>query len=100
MQKVRTTKWEKKTDAELGAGGGVGDHAGAVIFAEHDEDTGTTSNHRRRALEEKPRAGAGGGDTDAVVGAVNVFVSDYYFGFGGDGLISSSARRCAGHLHR
>ena len=32
---------EEESDAELGAGGGVGEHAGAVIFAEHDEDAGT-----------------------------------------------------------
>jgi hypothetical protein len=37
--------------------------------------------------------GAGGGDADAVVGAVDVFVSDYYFifGLGDDGLHRLSA---------
>src|SRR5208283_618687 len=31
---------DEESDTELGAGGGVGEHAGAVILSEHDEDTG------------------------------------------------------------
>jgi len=74
---------------------------GAVIFAEHDEDTGTDKQPQETRFGGKAAAGAGGGDTDAVVGAVNVFVSGYYFGFGGDGLHQFGARGgCAGHLHR
>ena len=29
---------------------------------------------------------AGSGDARAIVGAIDVFVGDHYFGFGGDGL--------------
>ncbi len=32
---------KEESDAEFGAGGGVGNHAGAVIFTEHDQDAGT-----------------------------------------------------------
>jgi hypothetical protein len=31
---------EEEADAEPGAGGGVGEHAGAVVLSEHDQDAG------------------------------------------------------------
>jgi type IV secretory pathway TrbL component len=55
MQKVRTTKGRKKADAELGAGGGVGEHAGAVVFTEHDQNAGADEQPQQTGFEEKPR---------------------------------------------
>ncbi len=81
-------KWEEEAYAELGAGGGVGEHAGAVVLSQHDEDAGADQQPQQARSRGKAAVGAGGGDADAIVGAVDVFVSDYYlfFGLGEDGL--------------
>jgi len=49
---------EKKPTPNLAPVAGVGDHAGAVIFAEHDEDTGTDKQPQETRFEES-RAGRG-----------------------------------------
>ena len=73
---------KEESDAEFGAGGGVGEHAGAVVFAQHDEDAGTDEQPQQARFRGKAALGAGGGDADAIVGAVDVFVGDDYFLFG------------------
>jgi hypothetical protein len=80
---------KKEADAEAGAGGGVGEHAGAVVLSEHNQDAGADEQPQEARFRGEAAVGAGGGDADAVVGAVDVFVGDYYyfvFDLGGGGL--------------
>src|ERR1700689_1403716 len=79
---------EEESDAKSRSGGGVGKHAGAVVFSQHNEDTGADQQPQQARPGGETALGAGGGDANAVVSAVDVFVSDYYFffGLGEDGL--------------
>jgi hypothetical protein len=67
---------KEEADAETGSSSGVGEHAGAIVFAEHDEDAGADEK------PEEPRAGpqtplcAGFEDAATVMGAINIFVGD------------------------
>src|SRR5262249_12529435 len=36
--KSKDDEWKKESHPEAGAGGGVGDHAGTVVFAEHHQN--------------------------------------------------------------
>ena len=67
---------DEEADAELGAGGGVGEHAGAVVLSQHDEDTGTHQQPEQTRVGGEAAMGTGVRDADAVVGAVDVFVRD------------------------
>ncbi len=80
MTKVRTTKGKKESDAEAGAGGGVGQHAGAVVLAEHDEDAGADEQPQEPGARPETGAGTLGRDPLAVVGAVDIFVGDMEVG--------------------
>ena len=94
---------EEKTDAELGAGSGVGEHAGAVVLSEHDEDAGADEQPQETGIGGKAAPGAGGRDTDAIVGAIDIFVGDYYdfvSVLGGERLHRLERLQCAGNLRR
>ena len=67
---------KEEADAVAGSGGGVRQHAGAVVFAEHDEDAGTDEQPEEAGAGPGAVLGAGGADAVAVVGAVDVFVGD------------------------
>src|SRR5579863_2371066 len=69
---------DEEADAEARAGGGVGEHAGAVVFSEHDEDAGADQQPQEAGFGGQTAARSRVGDTDAVVGAVDVFVGDGY----------------------
>ncbi len=82
-------KGNEETDTELGAGSGVGEHAGAVILPEHDEDAGADEQPQETGAGRKAGLSAGSGDADAIMGTVDVFVSyydDFVFVLGGDRL--------------
>ncbi|MFZ1006424.1 MAG: hypothetical protein WAN65_06295, partial [Candidatus Sulfotelmatobacter sp.] len=55
-----------------------GEHAGAVVFSEHNEDAGANQQPKEAGFRGQPAASSGVGDTDAVVGAVDVFVRNGY----------------------
>ena len=67
---------KEEADAEARSGGGVREHAGAVVFAEHDENAGADEQPQQAGTGPEATLGAGGPDALAVVGAVNVFVGD------------------------
>ena len=93
---------EEEADAEAGSGGGVGQHAGAIVFSKHDENAGTDEEPEKPGARPGAVLGAGGEDAFAIVGAVDVFVGDDD-GFGP--LVSRRVRRqfplrfrCCGRL--
>jgi hypothetical protein len=84
-------EWKEKADAEFRSRRSVREHAGAVVFAEHDKNSGTDKQPEKMGFGTEAATRAGGEDAKAVVGAVDIFVGDYYrfgFGLGGDGLHS------------
>src|SRR5271163_1003825 len=87
--KCQDNKREEEADTEPGTGSGIGKHAGAIILSQHDEDTGADEQPQQASSGGEAALGTGGGDANAIVGAVDVFVSDDYdfvLGLGGDGL--------------
>jgi len=70
---------DKEPDTELGAGSGVREHAGSVVFSEHDKYAGAGEQPQETGSGRKAALGAGGGDTDAIVGTIDILVGDYYY---------------------
>ena len=81
---------DEKTDAEFGAGGGVGEHAGPVVFAEHDEDAGADEQPekarfggeaaRARAAETRTRSWARSTSSWVMTTASSVWVGAGFIG--------------------
>jgi len=69
-------EWEKESNAVVRAGGGIGEHAGAVIFSEHDEDAGADQQPEQAGARPGAMLGTGFGDAVAVMGAIDIFVGD------------------------
>ena len=55
----------EESDAELGTGGGIGQHAGAVVFSQHDQDAGADEQPEKAGFRGKAATSAGVGDADA-----------------------------------
>jgi hypothetical protein len=92
---------QEEADAEFGSGGGVGEHAGAVVFAQHDQDARAHQEPEKAGVGEEATAISGGEDANAVVGAVDIFVGDYYgfgFGLGGEGLHRLEHLQCCASI--
>src|SRR5579872_2402826 len=68
---------KEEADAEPGTSGGVGEHAGAVVLSEHNEDAGTDEEPEQTGFRGESAAGTSVEDADAVMGAVDIFVSNY-----------------------
>jgi hypothetical protein len=73
---------EEEAHTETRAGRGIGEHAGAVVFAEHDEDTGADEEPEQARPGPEAAPSPRLPDTLAVVGAVDVFVGDFNIGSG------------------
>ena len=67
---------QEEADAEARSGSGVGEHAGAIIFAEHDENARTDEQPEEAGARPESALGPGLRDSLAVVGAVDIFVGD------------------------
>ena len=67
---------QEEPDAEARAGRGIRQHAGPVVFAEHDQDAGADEQPQQPGSMPDAGAGALGGDALAVVSAVDIFVGD------------------------
>src|SRR5208282_822573 len=52
---------DEEADAELGSGGGVGEHAGTVVLPQHDQDTRADQQPQEAGAGRKAALGAGGG---------------------------------------
>ena len=70
---------QKETDAELGAGRGIGQHAGPVVFAQHHQDARPHQQPDQTQTREAT-ARAGVENTGAVVRTIDVLVRDHDFG--------------------
>src|ERR1700727_637575 len=74
--KSEDDEWQEEADAETGSGGGIGQHAGAIVFAEHDEDTRTDEQPEQPGAGPEAATGTGFANALAVVRAVDVFMGD------------------------
>ena len=69
---------DEESYAKLGARSRVGEHARAVVFSQHDQDTGADQQPQQARSGGKTTLGTGRRNSDAIVGTVNVFVSNDY----------------------
>ena len=83
---------QEEADAEAGAGGGIRQHAGAIVLAEHDEDAGTDEEPEQPGAGPEAALDAGGTHPVAIMGAVDVFVGDDHAA-GSDDRASQDVRR-------
>src|SRR5579864_378683 len=81
--KGKNDEGEKETDAETSTGGGVRDHAGAVVFTQHHQDTGANQKPEQTQARAQAGVGAGFGYAIAVLCAVYVFMVEYLIGRAG-----------------
>ena len=68
---------KEEADAETRAGGGIGKHAGRVIFAEEDQYAGSDEEPQQAEASEESGAAplaARAGDLPAVAGAIHILV--------------------------
>src|SRR5262249_38729858 len=81
-QEGQNDKGQEKSDAETCARCGVGEHAGPVVFAEHDKDAGSDEKPEQPCPRAESSLRTGFPDALAVVSAVDVFVRDFNLGGG------------------
>src|SRR5260370_38229338 len=81
-------EWNRESDGELGASGSVGEDAGAVVLSQHDEHPWPDQQPQEARSGGKAALCPSGGDSDAIMRTVDVFVSNenFFFGLEGDGL--------------
>src|SRR5690242_4222823 len=80
----------EKSDTVARAGGGIGEHAGAVVFSQHDENARADKKPQEAKSGEYAATGARGEHAIAVLRTIDVLVSDDNVG---GGLRGSVRRR-------
>ena len=69
-------KRQKEPDAEAGSGRGVRQHAGAVVFPEHDENARADQKPEQTGAGPQTTPGASFPNPLAVMGTIDVFVGN------------------------
>src|SRR5262249_11842502 len=67
---------KKKANSETSTGGGVGKHARAVVFAEHDQDSGPQQQPQQAKLRKRSASPSCSEDPIAIAGARHIFMGD------------------------
>ena len=74
--KRKNDEGDEESNSKPRARRGVGNHAGAVVLSQHDEDSGPDQQPQQTELREGAPLGARRGHAHAVVRTINVLVGD------------------------
>src|ERR1700733_2311832 len=75
-QKSENYEGQKETDTETCSSRSVGEHARTVVLAEHHENAGTDEQPEQVHSRQEAAPGTVLANLPAVVGAIDIFVSD------------------------
>ncbi len=91
---------QEEADAETGSGRSIREHAGPVIFSEHDQNAGADQQPQQASAQPAAALRTGCRNTLAIVRAIDVFVRDDDAAGGGNRTLQDVGVRSCSRLRR